>query len=75
MINILRTLMEKGGNMQEQRSSTDGDKKNENAVLAHNNVITEVAETLNGLVRSDRMKQDPVKKISKLKYMVIHLQK
>lgn len=50
-------------------------KKNENAVLAHNNVITEVAETLNGLVRSDRMKQDPVKKISKLKYMVIHLQK
>lgn len=37
-------------------------KKNENAVLAHNNVITEVAETLNGLVRSDRMKQDPVKK-------------
>lgn len=58
--------MEKRGNMQEQRSSTDGDKKsekkNENAVLAHNNVITEVAETLNGLVRSDRMKQDPVKK-------------
>lgn len=29
MINILRTLMEKGGNMQEQRSSTDGDKKSE----------------------------------------------
>lgn len=69
--------MEKGSNMQEQMSSIDGDKKsekNENTVLAHNNVITEMAETLNGLVRSDRMKQNPVKKISKLKYMVIHLQ-
>lgn len=29
MNNILRTLMEKRGNMQEQRSSTDGDKKSE----------------------------------------------
>lgn len=64
--------------MQEQRSSIDEDKKsekNENAVVAHNSIITEMAETLNGLVRSDRMKQDPVKKISKFKYMVIHLQK
>lgn len=50
-------------NMQKQMSSIDGDKnwKNKNEMLANKSIVTEMAETLNGLIRSDRIRRDPVK--------------